>query len=356
MRTVHRFSLLETYAPPHSRWPAFALGALSQGLWVCLLVLLGLIFPERIERSRQWAPVYIQLPNMTLLKKEVPRVKLPMPRLPVELAKLQVRIPAPRLIDPPATPVIAVDPPKVSISVPVVPQPPATTLAPKPGPSRSLPEVKTNVFAGSSEVATLKLPAREVQTGGFGSPNGFGGPVREDGNVVRMGSFGLPPGEGYGNGTGGTKGARGTVASAGFGNGIATGGSGRSPSGTGAAVARTDTFGVVPVAPTKVTRHEAVQSSTKPVEILFKPQPVYTAEARHLGLEGEVALSVVFQANGEVQVLGVMSSLGHGLDQAAVQAAKQIRFKPAQRDGQSVDFPATLRVVFQIAGGKGDLQ
>jgi TonB family protein len=213
-----------------------------------------------------------------------------------------------------------------------------------------LPEVKTNVFAGSSEVATLKLPAREVQTGGFGSPNGFGGPVRENGNVVRTGSFGLPPGEGYGNGTGGTKGARGTVASAGFGNGIATGGSGRSPSGSGAVV-QTNAFGVVPVAQPKVVRQEAVQSSTKPVEILFKPHPVYTDEARRLGLEGEVALSVVFQANGEVQVLGVLKGLGHGLDQAAVQAAKQIRFKPAQRDGQSVDFPATLRIVFQIAGG-----
>lgn len=283
-------------------------------------------------------------------------MRLPEPRFPVELAKLQVQIPAPRLLDPPARPILAIDPPKVSIRVPVVPQPPATTLAPNPGPSRSRPEVKTNVFAGNSEVATLKLPAREVQTGGFGSPNGFGGPVREDGNVVRMGSFGLPPGEGYGNGTGGTKGARGTVASAGFGNGIATGGSGRSPSGSGAAVVRTDTFGVVPVAPAKVTRQEAVQSSTKPVEILFKPQPVYTDEARRLGLEGEVALSVVFQANGEIQVLGVLKGLGHGLEQAAVRAAKQIRFKPAQRDGQSVDFPATLRVVFQIAGGKGDFQ
>jgi len=68
-----------------------------------------------------------------------------------------------------------------------------------------------------------------------------------------------------------------------------------------------------------------------------------------MGIQGEVALSVVFLANGTLRITGVVRSLGHGLDQAAEQAAAQIRFKPAQHNGQPTDFPATLRIEFRLA-------
>ncbi len=61
-------------------------------------------------------------------------------------------------------------------------------------------------------------------------------------------------------------------------------------------------------------------------------------------------LEVVFPASGgEVRVIRVIRRRGHGLDEAAVRAAQQIRFKPARRDGQPVDFPATVHIVFQMA-------
>jgi TonB family protein len=50
-----------------------------------------------------------------------------------------------------------------------------------------------------------------------------------------------------------------------------------------------------------------------------------------------------------VQVVKVVRGLGHGLDESAVNAAGKIRFKPAQRGGQSVDYTATIHIVFQIA-------
>jgi TonB family protein len=105
-----------------------------------------------------------------------------------------------------------------------------------------------------------------------------------------------------------------------------------------------------PVAPSP-TAKPLVPPPTEfqPIEILSKPSPVYTDEARRLGIQGEVVLSVVFQANGTIRVVGVVKSLGHGLDQAAEQAATQIRFKPAQRSGQPTDFPATLRIEFRLA-------
>ena len=70
-----------------------------------------------------------------------------------------------------------------------------------------------------------------------------------------------------------------------------------------------------------------------PVEITFKPNPVYTDEARNLKLEGEVLLEVSFGANGTLHVNRVVRGLGHGLDEAAIAAANKIRFKPAMRDG-----------------------
>jgi len=86
-----------------------------------------------------------------------------------------------------------------------------------------------------------------------------------------------------------------------------------------------------------------------PVEITFKPNPVYTAEARSLKIEGEVVLEMSFGANGTLQVNRVVSGLGHGLDEAAITAAKLIRFKPALRSGQPVDSVAIVHVKFQMA-------
>jgi len=60
-------------------------------------------------------------------------------------------------------------------------------------------------------------------------------------------------------------------------------------------------------------------------------------------------LEVVFLASGQVQVIRVVSGLGHGLDEAALQAAKLIRFRPAQRNGQPVDFHAHVRIEFRLA-------
>jgi TonB family protein len=85
------------------------------------------------------------------------------------------------------------------------------------------------------------------------------------------------------------------------------------------------------------------------VEILDKPRPQYTTEGRNQRIEGDVVLDMVFLANGSVQVNRVISGLGHGLDEAAVRAAQEIKFKPAKRDGQPVDFPARVRIEFRLA-------
>lgn len=260
---------------------------------------------------------------------------------PVVLAKLKP-LPAPTHVEAPRVSLPPTSAPK--FDSPVNDKPAGPKI------SRSL---QTNVFGGSSAPVTLpNRAAHEVQTGGFGDPNGVPANANSRGktNIAAVGSFDLPPGTGQGNGTGGSRGLRGTVASAGFGNGTATegGGGGRGTASQGRV--QTTSFGsAAPVADAPRKRVEATTAAAAtPVKVLDKPTPTYTDEARKLHIEGEVLVEVVFGASGQVHVVRVVRGLGHGLDEAAIRAAQGIRFTPAQSAGQSVDSRATLHIVFQL--------
>jgi TonB family protein len=87
----------------------------------------------------------------------------------------------------------------------------------------------------------------------------------------------------------------------------------------------------------------------EPVQILSKPRPQYTEQARRLTIEGEVLVKVLFGADKRVRVLNVVRGLGHGLDENAAVAAAQIQFEPARRNGVPVEQAAVVRVQFQLA-------
>jgi len=215
--------------------------------------------------------------------------------------------------------------------------------------------VHTGEFQGSSVTPTVNAPISKVQTGGFGDPNGLkpSENSKPNGKLIASaaGSFDMPVGAGQGNGSGGAKGIKGTVASADFGSGIATGsqGDGRR-SGRGSAGVQSSGFGSQEIAQNAphVQRLDNGPPTTS-VEITFKPNPAYTEEARNLKLEGEVLLEVEFAANGQLHVNRVVRGLGHGLDETAISAANKMRFKPALRNGQAVDSTAIVHVVFQLA-------
>ncbi len=215
--------------------------------------------------------------------------------------------------------------------------------------------IHTGEFQGSSATPTLNAPIAKVQTGGFGDPNGLkpSDNRKPNGKLIASaaGSFDMPVGPGQGNGSGGAKGMKGTVASADFGSGVATPGRGDGRgSGRGNAAVVSSGFGSQEVAQNTphVQRLEGGPATTS-VEITYKPNPVYTDEARNLKLEGEVLLEVNFAANGQLHVNRVVRGLGHGLDEAAVAAANKMRFKPALRNGQATDSTAIVHVVFQLA-------
>jgi TonB family protein len=113
---------------------------------------------------------------------------------------------------------------------------------------------------------------------------------------------------------------------------------------------RSSGFGdAVSAAPSAIAARAPTPPPATAAQILGKPRPAYTEEARRLEIEGEVQLEVVFGASGAVYILRVVRGLGHGLDENAVIAAKGIRFVPAKRDGHTVDSTAMVHIIFQLA-------
>lgn len=208
--------------------------------------------------------------------------------------------------------------------------------------------VKVNLFSsGSSAPPSTSKAASQVQSAGFGDPNGVPAKAgqRRPVTIASAGSFDLPPGAGYGNGTS-RKETAGVVPNAGFGNETAAATRAHGASG---AVQETAFAGAVVPASSKRSLSNEPAAQVFPAEILSKPLPSYTVEARALRIQGEVLLEVVLQASGNLHVVRVVQGLGHGLDDNAVKAAEQIRFKPAMRDGRPADSTVVLHVVFQLA-------
>jgi TonB family protein len=350
-RVPARFELLPE---GEKRWDRIGASAIAQLALLTFFVALPIFFPERIAELRyrvtplEWIQTEIPVAPPPPAPPKMARVKAPEPK-PIEEPKLSPKQPhifVQQKAFQPQVRQLDVKAPEV-VTTPVFE---AKLNAPTNQPKRPKEEVKiNNLNTGSAAPATVNLPLEKVQTGGFGDPNGLAGKgnPNKGTNINRLGSPALPGGPGYGNGTGGDKGVRGTVASTGFGNGIAnppTSGGGKR--GTVQSTGFADAS-VATEAPKK--RAAASDSPTSMVEILDKPRPQYTAEGRNQRIEGDVVLDMVFLANGSVQVNRVISGLGHGLDESAVRAAQEMKFKPAKRDGQPVDFPARVRIEFRLA-------
>jgi TonB family protein len=334
---------------PGTRWGRFVLSYGVQSLIVAFFLIIAIIYPEvMVLPVRDYHFV-----GLVSVAAPVPQTPAPVKHFSIPVPKIQAEPvePRPQAMRVPAE-IVRKKQPEPEEKAPEV------TLAAK---KEMLPEakvviphapVKTNVFSnGSSATPTMAAAPQKVQTGGFGEPNGVpsndrtGHPV----TIASAGSFDLPPGPGYGNGTGGAQGKRGVVASAGFGNGVATGdGTGVSSS---RAVVKQAGFGDADVAVASIPKTKTAEAVVKtlPVEITFKPRPIYTDEGRQLKIEGEVLLDVIFTANGQIHIVKVVHGLGHGLDESAVKAAEKIQFKPAQKDGHPADFEAVLHIEFQLA-------
>ena len=286
--------------PTPSAWYARVPGvALSVGLHVMCLLGVAAISHSAAERtprpktSLTFAPVSLAVPVATLARQSEParlavRAIEPRPKLP--------RTPAP-----PADAIRKIEPPAPVKPIPVTPSVDAELLEP---PTNNVPNVQRapepTIRVGAFEaIAAARPRVREtaaVMPGGFGDASA---------RAVRA----LPTA---------------VVASAGFDRQAA------------------------PPPPVVPSAAPAAAFGDSSIEILFKPKPRYTDEAETLGIQGTVVLEVEFTASNDVRVLRVIRKLGHGLDEAAIHAAEQIRFKPARRQGAAVDSVVTVQIEFRL--------
>lgn len=86
---------------------------------------------------------------------------------------------------------------------------------------------------------------------------------------------------------------------------------------------------------------------TRP-RVLFKPEPAYTSEARENQITGTVVLSAVFAETGEVTDIQIIKGLSHGLNDRCIEAAKQIKFVPAESNGKKISFRMRLEYNFNL--------
>jgi TonB family protein len=152
----------------------------------------------------------------------------------------------------------------------------------------------------------LKLPSPNMSV--WGDPNGVNGPP----------SNGTGSGGGIGSGNGGGVGS-GNGGGFGPGNGGGFGGGAFRVGG-----------GVTPPVP------------------IYRVEPEFTEAARKAKYQGTVLVQIVVDADGHVKDPRVVKAVGLGLDEKALEAVKQWKFKPGMKDGRPVPVYAQIEVTFRL--------
>jgi TonB family protein len=84
------------------------------------------------------------------------------------------------------------------------------------------------------------------------------------------------------------------------------------------------------------------------VSVITKPEPRYTEEARKNQVTGTVVLRAVFSSSGAITNIHAVSGLENGLTERAIEAARQLRFIPAIKDGRFVSMWIELQYNFNL--------
>jgi protein TonB len=79
----------------------------------------------------------------------------------------------------------------------------------------------------------------------------------------------------------------------------------------------------------------------------------FSDQARRKRVSGTVLLTMLISEEGQPTTVSVVVPLGSGLDEEALKAARQYRFKPATLDGIAIPARITLEVSFRLGGIPG---
>ena len=82
--------------------------------------------------------------------------------------------------------------------------------------------------------------------------------------------------------------------------------------------------------------------------VIYRVEPLYSEEARRVRYQGVVVLWAIVRKDGSLEVLKLVRGLGLGLDESAINALKQWRFRPGMKDGIPVDVALNVEVSFTL--------
>jgi TonB family protein len=334
---------------PEGRAGSFVTSLVVNGIIVAIVLIISLLVKPVIQEHKfeqtelifpttppPPPPVKIKIPPPPPLQEmpKPPQVKLEAPK--IEMPKLK---PEPKPVQLEAKinlPTIKAAKPQIILA----PQPKAAMAAAAMPAQNNLAKPSTApVHLGETFGVTPNPNAtRPATVAAIGNPyGGMNGPAVAPHGVV--GSTGL----GNGLKSGSNSGTVGRVASAGI------------PGGTGTTAggynnAHVASAGIPAVAAAVVPQAAAPAAPVSTQAEVSIPKPAYTDEAKQMKIQGAVVLRVTFYANGQIQVLGVLRGLGHGLDEEAKRAVQQGRvIRPAMVNGKPMDSTTNITITFQLA-------
>ncbi len=333
---------------PEFSWGSFGTSALLNGLLVAIILILGAASAKIIQKHNEEMVLVAPVAEPPPPPEPIIKLKPPPQVLMKELTPPKIQVPKQVELPKPEPVVVKMNQPPM----PVLPPAPPKAVTPPPAPKA------VSINAAAASVPNHSAVSRPVS---LGDPNALKAPenAKMSTKAVSLGLSGMPAGNtglgqahatsinlGSGSPTSGNMNGKsaGSITKIGLNNGV-PGGTGDLNSRGRTAVVALGVNNIAPPTPQATQPHGAMTNVT----VTYKPASVYTEEAKKLNIQGSVDIEVVFRATGTVQILGIVHSLGHGLDESAMRSAEGIRFKPAMQDGHPVDQHTIVHIMFQLS-------
>jgi protein TonB len=85
-----------------------------------------------------------------------------------------------------------------------------------------------------------------------------------------------------------------------------------------------------------------------PPRVIYQIDPVFSEEARRAKFQGNCVLGLIVDASGRPTAIRVLSSLGMGLDEKAIESVQNWKFDPGKKNGHDVAMEIAVEVDFHL--------
>ena len=83
-------------------------------------------------------------------------------------------------------------------------------------------------------------------------------------------------------------------------------------------------------------------------EVIHSVEPEFTEDARRANFQGSVSIKLIVDSQGNPQDVQLVQHLGMGLDEKAIEAVRQYKFKPAMYQGHPVSVQIVIEMSFHL--------